>query len=388
MFLFATSTFSAWERHVIDNSSFGADGVRPGDVNQDGLVDFVTGWEEGGIIRIYLHPGADSVQKPWKKITIAEVNSPEDAVFIDLNLDGFTDVVSCSEGNSKTVFVHWAPQNQLDYLNKEKWRTEAFPHLQGKQQWMYCQPYLSEKVNGVHLYIGAKNEGAQIVNLFSLDNHSTLEAWKSVPIYNAGWIMSLVHEDMDGDGAPDILLSDRKGKNRGCLWLKSPPGAEAVADGYWEQHRLGEGNRQFMFLDYGDLDMDGLKDVVVACVEQEIIWYRRLDSQGDLWETITIPFPEHTGTGKSVRIADINLDGKNDLLFSCENARDKYGIMWLEAVGDISRNQWQAYDIGGIEGIKFDLLQVFDLDLDGDLDVITCEESSNLGVIWYENPTR
>ena len=143
-----------------------------------------------------------------------------------------------------------------------------------------------------------------------------------------------------------------------------------------------------MFLDYGDLDMDGLKDVVVACVEQEIIWYRRLDSQGDLWETITIPFPEHTGTGKSVRIADINLDGKNDLLFSCENARDKYGIMWLEAVGDISRNQWQAYDIGGIEGIKFDLLQVFDLDLDGDLDVITCEESSNLGVIWYENPTR
>jgi hypothetical protein len=25
---------------------------------------------------------------------------------------------------------------------------------------------------------------------------------------------------------------------------------------------------------------------------------------------------------------------------------------------------------------------------DGDLDVLTCEERANLGVIWYENPTR
>ena len=27
-----------------------------------------------------------------------------------------------------------------------------------------------------------------------------------------------------------------------------------------------------------------------------------------------------------------------------------------------------------------------DLDGDGDLDVLTCEEVGNLGVIWYENP--
>ena len=25
---------------------------------------------------------------------------------------------------------------------------------------------------------------------------------------------------------------------------------------------------------------------------------------------------------------------------------------------------------------------------DGDLDVVTCEERTNLGVVWYENPTR
>jgi hypothetical protein len=33
-------------------------------------------------------------------------------------------------------------------------------------------------------------------------------------------------------------------------------------------------------------------------------------------------------------------------------------------------------------------MQVLDLDGDGDLDVITCEEVDQLGVIWYENPAR
>ena len=43
---------------------------------------------------------------------------------------------------------------------------------------------------------------------------------------------------------------------------------------------------------------------------------------------------------------------------------------------------------GEEEGAKFDLIQTLDLDGDGDLDIVTCEERDNLGVIWYENPTR
>ena len=46
-----------WNRHTIDNSSRGADGIRLADVNADGLMDIATGWEEGGKIRVYLNPG-------------------------------------------------------------------------------------------------------------------------------------------------------------------------------------------------------------------------------------------------------------------------------------------------------------------------------------------
>ena len=31
---------------------------------------------------------------------------------------------------------------------------------------------------------------------------------------------------------------------------------------------------------------------------------------------------------------------------------------------------------------------MIDLDGDGDLDLLTCEEVHDLGVFWYENPTR
>jgi hypothetical protein len=40
-----------WKRHVIDDASRGCDGARFMDIDGDGLLDCVTGWEEGGQVR-------------------------------------------------------------------------------------------------------------------------------------------------------------------------------------------------------------------------------------------------------------------------------------------------------------------------------------------------
>lgn len=85
--------------------------------------------------------------------------------------------------------------------------------------------------------------------------------------------------------------------------------------------------------------------------------------------------PPQAGAGKSVRAGDINLDGRMDIVFSCENAEGKSGVMWLSATGPLSSDTpWQVHDISGPAGTKFDLVQLLDLDADGDLDVLTCEE--------------
>lgn len=99
------SVAGPWAMHVVDDGSArdddeaarGADGVRLADVNGDGRPDIVTGWEESGHIRAYLHPGPAAVRSPWPVVTVGKVGSPEDAVFVDLDGDGATDLVVTSE---------------------------------------------------------------------------------------------------------------------------------------------------------------------------------------------------------------------------------------------------------------------------------------------------
>ena len=44
--------------------------------------------------------------------------------------------------------------------------------------------------------------------------------------------------------------------------------------------------------------------------------------------------------------------------------------------------------ISDAEGVKYDRIELLDLDRDGDLDMITCEERAGLGVVWFENPQK
>lgn len=382
-----------WQLHIIDDSLRGADGVRLADINHDGLVDITTGWEEGGTTRAYLHPGYDKVDRQWPAVTVGRTPSVEDAVFVDLDNDGAVDIISSCEGRTKKLFVNWAPAEANDYLDSRKWQTKPIPASEGLMQWMFCVPMQVDGANGVDLIAGGKNN-AQIGWFESPRNPRALSDFRYHSICQAGWIMSIILSDMDGDGDADIVVSDRRDNVhhlRGCRWLENPgPGTAQYEE--WTNHFIGGTDKEVMFMKMADLDRDGLEDVVVAVKPSTILYIRRLDATGLSWRQYPIDLPRTAGTGKAVAVGDIDKDGRIDIVFTCENANAKHAAGWLSYKDDLTDTKWTHHDISGDQrGIKCDRIELLDLDNDGDLDVLTCEEAQGaggLGVIWYENPCR
>lgn len=364
-----------WTRHTIDSSSRGADGVRAGDVDQDGRVDIVTGWEEGGQIRICLQPPQALVRQPWRSILVGNVRSPEDAVFADVNRDGWLDVVSCCEGRQQAIFFHINPGRKLLH-SPAAWKTQVLAASQGVTRWMFCEPLPDGR-----LIFGSKEPNAQMA-VWSPDQPDTLQQLRK-----CGWIMSLRQLDVDNDGDSDLIYSDRKGKSRGIGWLENPSDPTAK----WIDHVIGGQQDEVMFLDV----VQAPTDLRIVCnTKAGILDLRAVDPISDKWHTTRIAHPPGVGTGKGIALRDVNRDGRLDIVCTCEHAEQKSGVFWLEQPADETQSsaelqQWNFHDISGpAEGIKFDRIQMMDVDGDGDDDVVTCEERDNLGVIWYENPRQ
>ncbi len=378
-----------WDRHVVDNTSLGADGAKLGDINGDGLLDIVTGWEEGGEVRLYLNPGASKVRVTWPRVTVGKVRAAEDAILVDFHGDDHLSVVSCTEGKTRTVFLHRyisgnavAPGNK-DLLNPEKWITSSFPATAGKQAWMQAVAIDLDEQNGADVILASKGKGATIGWLQAPEQNADLAAWHYHPLREAGWIMSLLLHDMDADGDRDLVFTDRKGSRSGVYWLENPGVTAIRRHAQWKEHAIGAQGREVMFADIADVNNDGRSDVIVAVKATEIVLF--LHRSDHTWQQQLLSLvAENLGDAKAVKCADLNADGLRDLVFTCENARDaRAGIVWLEQQRSGS---WKQRPLGGPAGVKFDMMQLMDLDHDGDLDVITCEERDQLGVIWYENP--
>jgi len=383
-----------WLRHTIDRADkvagkLGADGVRLADFNGDGLLDITTGWEQGGAIVVYKNPGPTKAKSVWPSVTVGMVESPEDAVFVDLDADGNLDVVSSCEGRERSMYVHWAPAKQSDYLKSSAWSTEVISTTKQKQSWMFAEPAQIDGRTGIELFVSSKGAGGSIGWLrLPSDRQQARKVpqWEFVKLRDAGWIMTLKAMDMDADGDSDLLFSDRKGNKRGVSWLENP-GAEKVSSrSDWKEHFLGGREHEVMFLAVGDLNHDGVWDVVCSTRNNEILLFERNSKK---WQIHLTPNPFGVAHGKAVAIGDIDKDGRNDIFHVTNTGRNREhpGATWLShRPDDPWASKWDVTDVSGSVGVKFDLVELVDLDGDGDLDAITCEEIDDLGVFWFENP--
>jgi len=389
-----------WKKYTIDNSLYGADGARLADADGDGYTDIVTGWEQSGLVRIYFNPGENHITGRWQFVTAGTAPDVEDAVLTDLDGDGIQDVVSCSEGNTMRINVHWGPPSNKDYYDSSNWETAVLPASAGKFQWMFAVPADIDGKNGIDIVAGGKWDNDTYPQPFigwfrSPENPRDLDKWEWVPLAKVSWVMSVFVTDMNNDGLADIVYTDRKTIPREARWLENPGGDLRPPDQLWKNHAIGDTTKVVLFMDIDDLDNDGRQDVVVATEDDQIHFYRKLADNGLQWATLRIQYPEEVGLrGKGIQVADIDQDGKKDLIVSFEKAEgNRSGVVWLRYKQTAFDTVWDRNEVSGPEGIKFDLVPVHDLDGDGLPDIITTEENNNarneqkgLGVVWYKNP--
>ncbi len=144
---------------------------------------------------------------------------------MDLDGDGRLDVVSASEGTTRSIDVHWNRPGG--------WVTESLPAARGVMQWMFAVPLQVDGRHGVDLVAAGKGPGASIGWFEAPPDPRDLSAWRWHPIRPVGWAMSVEAVDMDGDARPDLLVSDRYGDRRGVFWLRN------TVDGDWPEHAIG-----------------------------------------------------------------------------------------------------------------------------------------------------
>lgn len=389
-----------WSRHAIDDRFDGPDGTKLADINGDGLLDVVTGWESEGLTVVYLHPGYRFARRSWPSVVVGHTPKAEDAVFVDLNNDGAIDVVTCSEQRVEQVFIHWAPTNRSKLLIPQQWRQSSVASAKGISQWMFAEPIriLSQKTPS--LVVGGKNykrDQSAPIGLLTPKASSGFGEFDWRPLTWVSWTMSIIVDDVNLDGRPDIIYSDKHGPGCGVWWLEHPDGDAVKRE--WVRHKVTDHLDSAMLIDLVDVNQDGFKDIVApvdllpegkAPKKRAIRLLWKLDKSGQRWGSTDILTPPRSGQPKAATAGDVNGDGRIDLVVTSTGAIDgQMGAYWLEYRESPTDPQWLVHRISGPEGIKFDLVHLIDIDGDGDLDVLTNEEKQDgkgLGVFWYENP--
>ena len=166
--------------------------------------------------------------------------------------------------------------------------------------------------------------------------------------------------DIDGDGRLDILCGDVKKKQ--IVWLQGPTKKGETA---WKRHNLSQenvnGTERFSHgIGFGDINMDGIKDVVI-----KEGWFegKKNLSSGD-W---TFHAANLGDACSHMQVLDMNGDGKNDVLTASAH---KLGVWWYEQISENGQVNFKIHEISRTTAQTHSSIMA-DINGDGRKDYIT-----------------
>jgi hypothetical protein len=209
-------------------------------------------------------------------------------------------------------------------------------------------------------FVVASSDGGPLVwyDLETLEKHVICPAGK--------WSCDAKVVDMDGDGAPDVVVSDWYGRNE-IQWFKNPgPGGDA---GPWDRHVIGPPRAHDICV--GDLDFDGRLEIVTRDQGEKGDAIRVYKRVGDGWQERLIPCP----TGEGLAIGDVAGNARLDIAI---------GGRWYETPDDLLEGEWAEHPFADWPADA--VVRVAHLSGNGRPDVALTRSEGPHRVSWFEAP--
>ena len=217
-----------------------------------------------------------------------------------------------------------------------------------------------EDTSSYRIVVAPESGSPPTVRVFTNSGSEVVAEFDAYDSAFAGGVR-LTMGDVDGDGEEEIVT------------VPGPGGGPQVRifdlDGNLESDFFAfeEGLRSGYFVATGDVDGDGVEEIVVSMDEVEQGRIGVYDFDGDEVEESFMPFSDLSGK-KSVRVAagDVDGDGEDELIVSLGSGHEPL-IQVLESDGDFL-SEFLAYAATYTNGV---FVAAGDLDGDGDDEIVT-----------------
>lgn len=294
-----------------------------GDFNNDGFIDFVVCGRYGKMVWLENKGGTGE----WEQHLIDEADKLEcGGSVIDLNGDGYPDIINGSEGGYDEIYW-WENPCKPDV----KWKKRLIAKTGHGQ---FHDTIIGEVKNDGRKYLVFDNQqDGTTVYCVPLPKDPTVSPWPDIEVIAAGkrlpnpWSNrgyqpdeGLAVGDVDNDGKLEVVC--------GITWYK-------YVDGKWEEHIFTNEHYITNKIAIGDIDGDGKNEIVLSEGDAliygkkegcKLAWFKPKDDVNDLWEEHVIDsglLDAHT-----LHLADLCGNGYLDIfaaeIGSADNTTDDY----------------------------------------------------------------